>query len=233
VRQVGGPSVSASHPTVKGKKPAVNGVVDPSCDATLDSAGTVSANLPSLDILASRVAKPDPTHYLVTVTVADLTSLAPPAGLGLPGLVWQTQWHVPVTAAGGAAGGHIFFAYMEATDGGAPTFWDGESASTTFTNGGNGSMTYPGAHQITGSYTATSPGTISITVPAADVSDAAAVSETLFSVTASTLAYPAPANSVPVNSGIRGVLFDTIDVSPAYDFLPGKRDARLSLPAVC
>ena len=237
VRQNGGPSVSASSPTVKGTAAAVNGVTDKACDATLDAAGTVSADMPNLDILASSVTKPDSAHYLVKMTVADLRSLAPSAAAGGVDLVWQTQWHVPVSSASttaGAPGGHIFFAYMESDNGGAPTFWDGENSTTTFTNGGNGSLTYPGLHQITGSYTATAPGTISISVPVADVSDPAALSSTLFSVTASTLSYAAAPNSVPVNDiGFGGVLFNTIDVAPAYDFIPSSPAAKLSISTKC
>jgi hypothetical protein len=167
------------------------------------------------------------------MTVGNLTSLSPALRAGGKDLVWQTQWHVPLTAAGGPSGGHVYFAYMESDKGAAPTFWDGESASTTFLNGGNGSMTYPGANQISGSYTATAPGTISISMPAADVTDPAALSSTLFSVTSSTLTYAAPANSAPVISGIGGLLFNTIDVTPPYDFIPSKPVPKLDPSITC
>jgi len=239
VRQNGGPSVLASAPTVKGASAAVNGVTDKACDATLDAAGTVGADMPNLDILASTVSQPDSAHYVITMTVADLRSLAPASVAAGPDLAWQTQWHVPVSTASptaGSSGGHIFFAYMESDRGAAPTFWVGENSTTGPANGGNGSLTYPGTQQITGSYTATSPGTISITVPAADVSDPAALGTTLFSVTASTMTYPAAPsseNSMIANAGFGGVLFNTIDSAPAYDFVPGSPPPKLSISSAC
>jgi hypothetical protein len=38
-----------------------------------------------------------------------------------------------------------------------------------------------------------------------------------YSVTASTMTLPAAANSVPAFGGIGGLLFNLIDVAPAYD----------------
>jgi len=230
VQQDNGPSVYASVDHVRGPAAATNGVTTLACNATFDAEGVSTGNMPNLDILASSVTMPNPTHYQVSMTVADLTSLAPAGVAGGPDLVWQTQWHMPVSSTGTANGGHVWFAYMESDNGGAPTFYDGESASTTFENGGNGSVTYPGANQITGTYTATAPGTITINVPAADVSDPTAISSTLFSVTASTMSYPAPPNSEPVESGIGGVLFNTIDVAPPYDFISSQPAAKLTIP---
>src|SRR5579884_4050519 len=84
-------------------------------------------------------------------------------------------------------------------------------------------MTYPGDTQLTGSacqYTATAPGTITITVPLSDVSEANPVSGTLYSVTASTQTLPFPANFLPDvgGSGIGGYFPNLIDVARAFDF---------------
>ena len=71
---------------------------------------------------------------------------------------------------------------------------------------------------MTGSYTTTAPGTITINVPIKDVSEPGAINQTLYSVTASTMTLPQPANSVPSSGGIGGSFFNLIDVAPAYDF---------------
>jgi len=72
--------------------------------------------------------------------------------------------------------------------------------------------------QVTGSYKATAPGTITIKVPVKDVSEAGALNQTLYSVTASTMTLPQQANSIPSNGGIGGSFFNLIDAAPAYDF---------------
>ena len=220
VQQDSGPSVYASQPVVSGFPAQYNSVTDPGGDASYSSAGQTSANLPNLDILGSSVSQPDSTHYLITMKVSDLTSLTPSPSAGGPDLVWLTQWHVPSST--DPAGGKIFFAYMESSAGQAPSCFDGENA--TEVNGGGVLITYPGATSIAAAgctYTATAPGTISITVPAADVTEAGAVNSTLYSVTASTMSLAAPANSVPSTGGIGGVPFNLIDSAPAYDYVPG------------
>ncbi len=63
-------------------------------------------------------------------------------------------------------------------------------------------------------------GNIQIEVPKADVSlDAgvAALDSKLYSVTASTMTLPAPANSDPSPGGIGGVFFNLIDPVRGYD----------------
>ncbi|HKR99029.1 MAG TPA: hypothetical protein VJU79_05895, partial [Candidatus Dormibacteraeota bacterium] len=77
--------------------------------------------------------------------------------------------------------------------------------------------TYPGAHTITGSYTPTAPGTITLDVPVADVSPAIPIDQTLYSLTAATMLLQRPANSVPAVSGIGGEPFDLIDVAAPFD----------------
>src|SRR4029077_1447425 len=90
--------------------------------------------------------------------------------------------------------------------------------------GGGVTMTYPGATQLTGTactYTPTAPGTITITVPTADVSvaPAAPLNSILYSVTAATMTAAGPAE-FPTFGGIGGELFNLIDVARAYDFNP-------------
>jgi hypothetical protein len=217
VRQNGGAGVYAKV-AVNGGAAATNSVTDPAGDATYDAAGNVSASQPNLDILASSVSMPDSQHYRITMKVADLTSLAPDPATGNTDtdLVWLTQWLVP--SATDPNGGKNFFVYMESTHGGAPTFWAGENAIVQ--GGGGLYFSYPGALQVSGSYTATAPGTITITVPLSAVTEPGAISNRLYSVTASTMTLPVPANSVPVVMGIGGSLFNLIDVAPPYDFVP-------------
>jgi hypothetical protein len=225
VRQNGGATLLAQNPVMCGVPAQTNRVFDPRGDATLDAAGVVGPNNPNLDILSSTMARVTVGGlpvYQIRMTVSDLTSLLPgPAGGGSV-LVWSTQWSAPFGPNTGVNnGGHVYHAYMESVNGAAPTFWDGEMA-TDIANGGNGTVTYPGAHQITGSYTATAPGVITINVPLSDVSDPLALGSTLFSVTSSSMTLPAPAESQPVDlAGVGGVLFNLIDVVQAYDFIPG------------
>jgi hypothetical protein len=217
VRQNGGSGVYAGV-AVSGSAAAVNSVTDPAGDATFDADGNTSANQPNLDILASSVSMPDPQHYRITMKVADLTSLAPAPATGNTDtdLVWLTQWLAPSST--DPNGGKNFFVYMESTNGGAPTFWAGESAEVQ--GGGGLFFSYPGATQVAGSYKPGAPGTITITVPLSAVTVAGAIDRKLYSVTASTMTLPVPANSVPVVIGVGGSLFNLIDVAQPYDFVP-------------
>ncbi|HEX6507617.1 MAG TPA: sialidase family protein [Chloroflexota bacterium] len=217
VRQSGGTSVSATNPTVKRVSSPGNAVTDPAGDATFDNAGTSTANQPNLDILASSVSMPDTTHYQIKMKVADLTSLKPAAPTEGTDLVWLTQWLVPSQS--DPKGGKNFFVYMESTNGAPPTCWSGENAETA--DGGGVIFTYPGNTQLTGSactYTTKAPGTITITVPTANVSEAAPLNAILYSVTASTMALPSPANTIPSTGGLGGTPPNLIDVAPGYDF---------------
>jgi hypothetical protein len=167
------------------------------------------------------------------MTINNLT-LTPPAPDAVA--VWLTQWLVPAdpgcnpSATSCKNGGKNPFVYFESNR----TCWSGENAALLL--GGGVTLTYPGTKQITApgacSFVLGSFGTITIDVPIADVSLEAGVApltNRLFSVTASTMALPAPPESVPPDPGnfqlfsgpIGGVLFDLIDVVRAYDFLPG------------
>lgn len=229
VRQNGGPGLLAGKPIVRGGHKPVDAVTDVACNATLDASGLSSGNLPNLDLLSASMAQPDSQHYQVKLQVADLTSLAPPAGAGGPDLVWLMQWHLPSRT--DAQGGKVFFAYMESFNGQAPTFWDGESA-LYLANGGTGQISYPGMHQITGSYTAGAPGTITIDVPAADVADGA-IDANLYSVQASTMTLTAQASSAPPVGGIGGLPFNLINTTTSFDFVPGLAASTTQPSSVC
>jgi uncharacterized repeat protein (TIGR01451 family) len=167
------------------------------------------------------------------MTVNDLRSLAPPAGVaaGDTNLVWLTQWLVPAspsctdTTLEGACptGGENFFVYAESNGGGAPTCWTGESA--TFDSGAavGPALTYPGTTQLDPgacSVVQGAPGTISIDVPISDVTlqDADKFDDTLYSVTSSTMTSAAKFESNPPTFvDVGGVLFNLVDVVRAYN----------------
>jgi len=221
VRQNGGASVFGAAPVVNNGTPAlINSVTDPKGDATFDSAGVSSPDLPNLDILGSSISMPDTTHYKITMNVADLTSLTPSPHAGGTDLVWLTQWHVPSSS--DPHGGKLFFAYMESTAGQTPQCYDGQNG--LYLNGGGAGITYPGnATALPAAdcqYTTTSPGAITINVPLSDVAEANPISNTLYSVNASTQTLAAPANSSPNLNGIGGVPPNLVDVAPTYDFNP-------------
>ncbi len=218
VRQDGGTTVKSNKPNYCGVAPQVNRVFDPRGDATFNANGLTGPYQPNTDILESDITQPDAQHYQVRMTVQDLTTLTPADPTEGPVLVWSTQWHVP--SATDPNGGKLFHAYMESNNGAAPTFWDGENADFV-TNGGNGTLTYPGINQITGTYTAGSPAVITINVPVADVSEASPISGTLYSVTASTQAMPTLAENGYIGSGEGGQLFNLVDVAEPYDYIPG------------
>ncbi|HCO02921.1 MAG TPA: hypothetical protein DIT48_06085 [Actinobacteria bacterium] len=103
-------------------------------------------------------------------------------------------------------------------NGGAPTFWFGQNAAQLI--GGGIALTYPGDHQVTGSYTAGPPGIITIDVPVADMQVAGALDNRLHQVTASTQGLTEPAETVPSLGGTGGDYFDLFDVADSYDFVP-------------
>ena len=221
VRQNAGSTVLARKPVYCGVPAQTNRVFDPSGDATFDAAGRVGAYQPNMDILESDISQPDPQHYQVRMTVADLTSLLPSDPLEGSTLVWSTQWHVPSST--DPNGGKIFHAYMEATKGSAPTFWEGENGFFAG-NGGNGMVDYPGTNQVTGTFTAGAPAVITISIPASLVTEAGAISSNLYSVTAATMSLASPASeNAPTLSGIGGVPFNLVDVAEPYDYIPGAR----------
>jgi hypothetical protein len=220
IRQTGGPGLFLSNPIINGDPAPTNIVADPSGDGRFEALGVTGPNQPNLDILSSRVSLlSNPARYRIRMVVADLRSLAPSPTSQNPDrdLVWSTQWITPSSTS--VDGGKNFHVYMESFNGEAPQFFVGENRHTR--QGGGVYMTYPPTAQVTGSFTPTAPGTITIDVPVGLVAVPNPVfQDRLFSVTASTMTLQARANSVPLDPvlGTEGLMFNLIDVAPAYDF---------------
>ena len=235
VRQNGGSGVLAAR-TVSGSPILLNGASDPAGDATYDSGGVSSPNMPQLDLVGSRFSAPSAAKchpagtacLRIRMTVGNLTLTPPAPPDSDTDQVWLTQWLLP--AAGDCSsptpsckdGGKNFFVYAESTGGGAVRCFTGENAVQLL--GGGVTLTYPGSKEITApgacSVVTGPQGTITIDVPESDVSldpGVARDDSKLYSVTASTMTLPAPANSVPSVGGIGGVLFNLIDVVRGYD----------------
>jgi hypothetical protein len=211
-----------SLPLVHGAPPATNSVLDPGRDATFDANGLMSQSQRNLDILASSIASRG-KRLRITLKIADLRSLKPDTSSRNHDnhLVWLVQWFSPSTT--DSHGGKNSFAYMESARGRRPTFWVGESARAQLPATAPG-LTYPGVKRVTGSYTRTAPGTITIDVPVTAAYARNPVSSTLYHVTASTMTLAGPANRpAPFRAGaayIGGSFFNLIDSAPSYDFIP-------------
>ena len=173
-------------------------------DAFYSANGTTLAASTNLVIQSASITKPNSAHYKITIQVQDLTTLAVSPTLGGTDAVWLVRWEVPGTN----AAGHLYFAGMESDGGAAPTFFDGESASIDTTHGKF--LTYPPTHTITGSYTATAPGVITLTVPIADVGGSAKA--VLYSLTGLTV--------TQLTSSSTGPIFNQIDATVPFDFKP-------------
>jgi hypothetical protein len=222
VRQDRGRSLYKSVGIVRGRIRRTRHAVDVQGDGTYEQSGVTGPNQPPLDILKSRIRRgtgKKRRFYIVKMKVGNLDSLAPDPASQDPDttLVWMTQWLVPSRT--DLNGGKNFFAYMESTGGGAPTFWDGENAATA--QGGGVTLTYPGAHQIKGKIKKTEPGEpawVIVKVPRKDVKEDKPLARKLFSVTATTITMQSQPESAPSAGGVGGVQFNLIDIAPAYDF---------------
>ena len=238
VRQIGGPGVfTKAQPA--GSAGANGSVTDPGGDATYDAVGQSSASMPNLDILASSLSEPPASSchpasaacVRVTTKVANLSTAAPAAPDTDTDLVWLTQWLSPASpsctsaASTCANGGANFAVYAESSQGGAISCWVGQNALAQNVDGVQ--LTYPGTTQITapGACAATpgANGTITIDVPLSAVAldpGVAPFSTSFYSVTASTMTLPEPANTVPSLGGVGGVPFNLIDDAASYDLTP-------------
>jgi hypothetical protein len=235
VAQASGPGVLGK--TLSGKRRSDH-ASDASGDAVYEAGGATSANMPNLDLVSSSLSVPAASRcrpkgtpcVRVKLKVANLTLDPPAAPDSDTTEVWQTQWLVPASPscspsdAACANGGRNPMVYAESNSGGAITCWVGENAAQAL--GGGVTLTYPGARQLAADacrVSLGSPGTITIDVPLADATlgSVPALDSKLYSVTATTMTLPAPAESVPSLSGLGGVLFDLIDVVKGYDFDTG------------
>jgi hypothetical protein len=203
-RQIAGPSLYASVGQVSGPAPA-SGSASGSQDAFYSANGTTTAASTNLVTQSASVSMPDPQHYRFRITVQNLSSLIVSPILGGTDAVWLVRWEVPDL--NGA--GHTYFAAMESDGGAAPSFFDGETSSINTTHGKF--LTYPPAHNIQGSYTASSPGAITLTVPITDVGGNSKA--TLYSVTALTV-------TQATSSSSGDTIFNQIDSTAPFDFKP-------------
>jgi hypothetical protein len=201
-RQIAGPSAYANVGTVTGPAPAYGSAAG-SRDAFYSANGTTTPATKNLTIKAVSVSMPDSLHYQFKFEVQDLTSLIVPATLGGTDAVWLIRWEV----ADPLGAGHTYYAAMESDNGAAPTFFDGETSSVNTTHAKF--LTYPPAHTIQGSYTATKPGTITLTVPVADVGGNA--SAVLTSLTGLTV-------TQATSSSSGTTIFNQIDATKPFDF---------------
>lgn len=235
VRQAGGTGLYAGK-TVAGNPIQTKSTTDVSGDAKYEAGGVSSANAPNLDIVSSELTRPSASQchpkgtacLRIRMGIANLSTASPPAPAPGGVLVWQTQWLLPSSPACTSSadscrnGGRNFFVYAESDGGGPIHCWVGENAAQLI--GGGVTLTYPGAEEITAEGACavqTGPnGKIAIEVPVAKVSLDPGVSpygNRLYSVTASTMTYLQPAESVPSLFGIGGTFFDVLDVAPGYD----------------
>ncbi|MFN2611153.1 MAG: hypothetical protein ABR507_09855 [Actinomycetota bacterium] len=217
VKQISGTGVLAAKPQVPLQAAPVNAIGDPANDATYDANSVVSANRKQFDILGSSMTRLDSSVYRITMTVADLTNISPLDASGdvNPVGMWMTQWIAPSKTM--TEGGKNFFVAMETNRGSIPRFLLGQTSFTT--NGGAIWLTYPGAKVIDGNYTATVPGIITIDVKLSDVAVPDPIDAKLYSVTSATMTLPAASDSAG-SGAVSGVLFNLIDVAPAYDHDP-------------
>jgi hypothetical protein len=237
VRQIGGTGVYAGV-SPKGDSILNNSATDPAKDATYEALGATSANMPNLDILSSKTSWPSLTSchpkgtacLRVTMKISNLSTAAPASPDNDTDLVWLTQWVIQAAAnctsdaPSCKNGGKNPMVYAESTEGGPISCFAGES-TMTFANGALGLViAYPGTTQITEpgacEIVPGVNGTITIDVPLSLVGldpGVASFSSKLYSVTASTMTLPKPANTLPTSGGLLGVPFNLIDVVRGYD----------------
>src|SRR2546428_67583 len=154
------------------------GVTDPAGDAQVPHYFPVTGagpNQPALDLLSVQLSQPDISHLTVTLEVASLASLLPPAGSD--GVVWITRWQFLTTGDGGEESYRIFYMGANSTAGMTPTFFAGTGTSAAPSTGvppGAGCVTttpqnckmilYPNERVETGTINISS-GIITITSP--------------------------------------------------------------------
>jgi hypothetical protein len=187
---VSGSALSGSAPGSAAAYYAANGSETPA------AAGS------NMRIVNSSVAKSG-RNYVVTMKVGSLASLLPDPSLGGTDAIWLTRWELPNPQPTTASQGHVFYAAMESDNGGAPTFYDGDSTCGVATTHCK-LLAYPPGNTIQGSYSPS--GTITLTVPMADVGG----SGSLYSVTGLTGTQTAPGSS-------GSAIFNVIDSTPPYN----------------
>jgi hypothetical protein len=204
VQQTGGPGLYGGN--ISGTPLSNSAPGSPAAYYAAAGAETPAAPGSNMRIVNSSVTRSG-KNFVVTMKVGSLASLAPDPTLGGTDAIWLTRWELPNPHPTTASQGHIFYAAMESDTGGTPTFYDGESVcEVPPTNPAEHCkvMGYPPAHTIKGSYTAS--GTITLTVPMADVGG----SGSIYSVTGVT-----GTQNEPSSTG--AAIFNVIDSTPPYD----------------
>jgi hypothetical protein len=198
--QVAGPTAIGTTLPPAGRNTAT-GVTDPAGDAQVPHYFPVTGagpNQQALDLLSVQFSQPNKSHLTVTLQLASLASLLPPAGSN--GMIWLTRWQFLSTGDGGEESYRIFYVGANSTAGGTPTFFAGTGTSAAPTTGippGDGCITttpqnckiivYPNEKVEKGTIN-TSKAIITITVPLSDIGTPI-TGDTLFSVTALTFGY--------------------------------------------
>jgi hypothetical protein len=204
VQQTGGPGLYGT--TISGTARSGSAPGSPAAYYAAAGSETPAAPGSNMRIVNSSVTRSG-SNFIVTMKVGSLASLQPDPSLGGTDAVWLTRWELPNPHPTTASQGHIFFAAMESDAGGAPTFYDGESVCLVPPTNPEEHckvMGYPPAHTIKGSYTPA--GTITLTVPMADVGG----SGSLYSVTG-----VAGTQNAPASTGAS--IFNVIDSTSPYD----------------
>jgi hypothetical protein len=204
VQQTGGPGLYGG--TITGTARSGSAPGSPAAYYAAAGSETPAASGSNMRIVNSSVTRSG-NNLIVTMKVGSLASLQPDPSLGGTDAIWLTRWELPNPHPTTASQGHIFYAAMESDSGGAPTFYDGDSICGVPPNNPEEHckfITYPPGHTIKGSYTPS--GTITLTVPMADVGG----SGSLYSVTGVT-----GTQTLPGSSG--AALFNVIDSTPPYD----------------
>jgi hypothetical protein len=206
-----GTSISASTPP--------SGCGNGSPDGYYAANALELADTANMQIAQSCVSGPNKKgDYVVTMSVDNLSSLAVPLTEGGPDAIWLTRWELPTSSPSLADQGHVFYAAMESDNGGPPSFYAGETQTLAYSSGtsiGQGFfLTYPPQDAVTGTYTAGSPGTITIDVPASLVGDPSNAKLAIYSVSGLTATQSEPSS---LSETLATNVFNLIDASASYD----------------
>ncbi|HXJ66705.1 MAG TPA: calcium-binding protein, partial [Actinomycetota bacterium] len=229
VRQIAGPSLlsSVSDVVQRGPGQPFGHVTDATGDQFYSANGSYTQADDSLDLTGASIVKdPAAAQLVATIDTKSLASLTPSANDGGSDLTWFVRW---VTVDPSQLGnGHIWYAFMESTGGGAPTFSDGDVSCQIQTTHCK-YLTYPGDHTIGGSYSATT-GVITLHIPLADVGNPADGS-TLFNAMAFSTSSVQPQAAFPVFNLIDATEPFSVtigSVTPKPKFCPGFRGSHLN-----
>lgn len=114
-----------------------------------------------MDLTQAALSQDSSGNLVATITVKSLATLLPSPTSGGTNAGWLLRW--TVVTPGTVGNGHIYYAGMESSAGGAPRYFDGDMQCQIQTTHCK-YFTYPGDHTIIGSYNAGA-GVITLTVP--------------------------------------------------------------------